>query len=110
MWVVDGALVVMSSRRHTHRLLPVEDVPVTLAGISSHNLSNAMAAAAAALGAGIPEDAVVDGLRSFVLDPERNPGRANLFEGDRRVVVIDYAHNEDGIRGLFEISRGVREP
>src|SRR5437879_7924152 len=44
--VLDGAVVVMSPRRPVHRLLPVEDVPVTLAGISSHNLSNAMAAAA----------------------------------------------------------------
>jgi cyanophycin synthetase len=108
--VLDGALVVMTSRRHTDRLLPVEDVPVTLAGISSHNLSNAMAAAAAALGAGIPEGAVVEGLRSFVLDPEHNPGRANIFEVDRRVVVIDYAHNEDGMRGLIEIARGLRAP
>ncbi len=108
--VLDGVLVVMTSRRHADRLLPVEDVPVTLAGISSHNLSNAMAAAAAALGAGIPEEAVVDGLRSFVLDPERNPGRANTFEVDRRVVVIDYAHNEDGMRGLIEIARGLRAP
>jgi len=83
-------------------------MPVTLAGISSHNLSNAMAAAAAALGAGIPQEAVVDGLRSFVLDPERNPGRANIFEVDQRVVVIDYAHNEDGMRGLIEIAAGLR--
>jgi len=108
--VLDGALVVMTSSRQGHRLLPVEDVPVTLAGISSHNLSNAMGAAAAALGAGIPEEAVVEGLRSFVLDPERNPGRANIFEVDRRVVVIDYAHNEAGMRGLIEICQGLRAP
>jgi len=106
--VLDGALVVMTSRRHAHRLLPVEEVPVTLGGISSHNLSNAMAAAAAALGAGLPEEAVIEGLRSFVLDPERNPGRANLFEVDGRVVVIDYAHNVDGMRGLIEICQGLR--
>src|ERR1700716_1354813 len=108
--VLDGALVVMTARRHAHRLLPVEDVPVTLAGISSHNISNAMAGAAAAFGAGIPEEAVVDGLRSFILDPERNPGRANIFEVDGRVVVIDYAHNEDGMRGLIEICQGLRAP
>jgi cyanophycin synthetase len=108
--VLDRALVVMTSRRQAHRLLPVEEVPMTLAGISSHNLSNAMGAAAAALGAGIPEGAVIEGLRSFVLDPERNPGRANLFEVDGRVVVIDYAHNEDGMRGLIEICRGLRAP
>ena len=106
--VLDGALVVMTSRRHAHRLLPIEEVPVTLGGISSHNLSNAMAAAAAALGAGLPEEAVIEGLRSFVLDPERNPGRANLFEVDGRVVVIDYAHNVDGMRGLIEICQGLR--
>jgi cyanophycin synthetase len=108
--VLDSAIVVMTSRRQVHRLLPVEEVPVTLSGISSHNLRNAMAAAAAALAAGIPEGAVVEGLRSFVLDPERNPGRANLFEVDGRVVVIDYAHNEDGMRGLIEICQGLRAP
>jgi cyanophycin synthetase len=88
--------------------MPVEDVPVTLAGISGHNVSNAMAAAAAALGAGIEDDAVVEGLQSFVLDPERNPGRANVFEVDGRIVVVDYAHNEDGMRGLTEICHGLR--
>lgn len=106
--VLDRDLVVMSSRRHVHRLLPVENVPVTLAGISGHNVSNAMAAAAAALGAGIDEAAVVEGLRSFVLDPERNPGRANVFDVDGRIVVVDYAHNEDGMRGLTEICQGLR--
>lgn len=108
--VLDGSLVVMTSRRQAHRLLPVEEVPVTLAGISSRNLRNAMAAAAAALATGIPEEAVVEGLRTFVLDPERNPGRANLFEVDGRLVVIDYAHNEDGMHGLIEICRGLRAP
>jgi cyanophycin synthetase len=106
--VLDRMLVVLSSRRQVHHLLPVEDIPVALAGISSPNLRNAMAAAAAALGAGVSEEAVVEGLRSFVLDPESNPGRANLFELDGRVVVIDYAHNEDGMRGLLEICQGLR--
>ena len=106
--VLDGALVIMSPRRPIHRMLPVEEVPVTLAGISAHNLSNAMAAAAAALGAALPEEAVIEGLRSFVLDPDRNPGRANVFDLDGRVVVIDYAHNEDGLRGLVEICQGLR--
>jgi len=106
--VLDRMLVVMSSRRHVHHLLPLEDIPVALAGISRPYLRNAMAAAAAALGAGVTEEAVAEGLRSFVLDPESNPGRANLFEVDGRVVVVDYAHNEDGMRGLVEICQGLR--
>jgi len=107
---LDGELVVMSSRRDVRALVAVEDIPVTLAGISSHNLRNAMGAASAALAVGIPETAVIRGLRSFVLEPERNPGRANLFQLDSRIVVVDYAHNEDGMRGLIEICRGLRPP
>ncbi len=91
-------------------LVPLEDVPVTLAGISTVHVQNAMAAAAAALGVGLSRVEVVRGLRSFVLDPERNPGRANLFEHDGRVVVVDYAHNEAGMEGLVEICRGLRAP
>jgi cyanophycin synthetase len=95
-------------RRQTHPLLPVVDVPLTLAGISRTNLQNAMAATAAALAIGLPERAVVRGLRSFVLDPDQNPGRANLFGIDGRIVVIDYAHNEAGMTGLTEILNGLR--
>ena len=53
---------------------------------------------------------MVEGLRTFVLDPETNPGRANLFELEGRVVVADYAHNEAGMAGLVEICRGLRPP
>jgi len=108
--ILDSAITTMTSRRQAQRLIHIEEVPVTLAGISSHNISNALAAAAAGLGAGLPEEAVVEGLRSFILDPERNPGRANVFEIDDRIVVVDYAHNEDGLRGLVEIGHGLRAP
>lgn len=108
--VIDGRLVVLLAGRDPRPLLPLEDVPVTLAGISKHNVRNAMGAAAAALGIGVAEEALVKGLRSFVLDPESNPGRTNLFELDRRIVVVDYAHNEEGMRGLVETCQGLRRP
>jgi cyanophycin synthetase len=107
---LDGSLVVMSPGPVVRDLVPLEEVPVTLAGISSQHTQNAMAAAAAALGVGLSRQDVVEGLRTFVLDPERNPGRANLFEVDGKVVVVDYAHNEAGMEGLVEICRGLRKP
>ena len=78
-------------------LVPLVDVPVTIAGVSSHNVMNAMQAASAALAIELPERGVVKGLRTFVLDAERNPGRANLFELEGRIVVLDYAHNAAGM-------------
>jgi cyanophycin synthetase len=107
MTVLDGHLAWVE-RHETHPLASLVDIPVTLAGISRPNLQNAMAAAAAGLAIGLPERAVVRGLKTFVLDPERNPGRANLFRIDGRVVVIDYAHNEAGMIGLTEVLDGLR--
>jgi len=106
---LDGWLTVLEGS-DARPLVKLEDVPVTIAGISSPNVRNAMGAASAALAIGLPERAVVRGLRGFVLDPETNPGRANLFELDGRIVVADYAHNEAGMVGLTEICQGLRRP
>jgi cyanophycin synthetase len=110
MTVLEGSMVVVDRNMMVRPLVPLEEVPATLAGVSSHHVQNAMAAAAAALGVGIPGEQVVRGLRTFLPDPDRNPGRANVFELDGRVVVVDYAHNEEGMRGLVEICRGLRPP
>ncbi|MGH2652219.1 MAG: Mur ligase family protein, partial [Actinomycetota bacterium] len=108
--VLDGWLTVFGPGSTTRSLLPVEEIPMTLAGVSSQHLANAMAGTAAALGIGLQVASIVAGLRSFILDPDRNPGRANVFELDGRVIVVDYAHNVDGVRGLVEILRGLRAP
>ena len=107
---LDDWLTLMRPRRPFQPMLPLEEIPVTLAGISSHHTQNAMAASAAALGIGLSPEEVVEGLRTFVLEPETNPGRANLFELDGRILVIDYAHNEAGMEGLAEICRGLCPP
>ena len=106
---LDGWMTVFSGSR-SWPLVPLLDVPVTIAGISRHNVMNAMQGTSAALAIGLPERAVVRGLRSFVMDPDRNPGRANLFELDGRIVVLDYAHNEAGMAGLTEICNGLCRP
>jgi cyanophycin synthetase len=110
MTVMEGSMVVVDRTMSVRPLVPLEEVPATLAGVAGQHVQNAMAAAAAALGVGIPEEKVVEGLRTFLPDPDRNPGRANVFELDGRVVVVDYAHNEEGMRGLMEICRGLRPP
>ena len=46
---------------------------MTLAGLSRFNVENALAAASAALGVGLPREAVVEGLRSFRPDPSTTP-------------------------------------
>jgi cyanophycin synthetase len=106
---LDGWMTVLDGST-SRPLLELIDVPATIAGISRHNVMNAMQGASAAIAVGLPERAVVKGLKTFVTDPERNPGRANLFGLNGRVVIVDYAHNEAGMLGLTEMCDGLRKP
>ncbi|MGL5866817.1 MAG: tetratricopeptide repeat protein [Dermatophilaceae bacterium] len=77
--VLDGSLTVLTPGGAPDRLLPVREVPVTLSGLSSVGVLNALAATAAALGLGLPREAVIEGLRTFRPDAQLNPGRMNTF-------------------------------
>ena len=83
---------------------------MTLSGLSRFNVENALAAASAALAAGIKREHVVAGLQSFRPDAEHNPGRMNFFTLGEVSVVMDLAHNEAGLEAMIEIMRGVRAP
>jgi cyanophycin synthetase len=107
--VLDGDLVVLDHGR-VERLLPLLEVPVTLAGLSTPNVANALAAAAAGIGVGLPRRAVLEGLRTFRPDPAQNPGRMNVLDLDGRTVIVDMAHNEASLHALLEVARGLRPP
>lgn len=108
--VIDGWLSVLAPGADPDPLVEVADIPMTLAGLSRFNVENALGAASAALGVGLPREAVVAGLRSFRPDAEHNPGRMNFFSRGEVSVVIDLAHNEAGLEALLEITTGVRRP
>ncbi len=108
--LLDGAITVVEGRREPEPLVPVVDVPMTLAGLSHVNVENALAAVAAGLGVGLPREAVVDGLRSFRPGPEDNPGRMNVWSVGGVTVVVDLAHNEAGVTALLEVLHGLRPP
>ena len=107
--VLDGDMVLLHGGDPDH-LVPIDEVPVTLAGLSSHNVANALAAAAAALSVGLPRAAVVEGLRTFLPDASLNPGRMNVWSLRDRIVIVDLAHNEESLRALLEVARGLRQP
>jgi cyanophycin synthetase len=107
--IIDGWITVLDGNR-VDPLVEVLDVPMTLSGLSRFNVENALAAASAALAAGIDRVHVIAGLRSFRPDPEHNPGRMNFFTLGEVSVVMDLAHNEAGLEAMIEIMRGVRAP
>ncbi|MEO8827811.1 tetratricopeptide repeat protein, partial [Lapillicoccus sp.] len=113
--VLDGEIVVLTPNADPDRLVKIVDVPVTLFGLSRYNTANALAAAAAALGLGMPRAAVVEGLRTFAPDPVLNEGRLNTYSlpletGGSASVILDMAHNEASLEALLEVAHGLRAP
>ena len=38
---------------------------------------------------------------------ERSPGRLNLFRLGARIVIVDFAHNEAGVRAVLDVAEGI---
>jgi cyanophycin synthetase len=108
--VIDGWVSILRAGADADPLVELVDVPMTLAGLSRFNVENTLAAASAALAAGIPRESVIEGLTTFLPDAEHNPGRMNFFSLGELSVVMDLAHNEAGLEALMEIMNGVRRP
>ena len=76
--VMDGWVAVLEAGRDPLPVVPVLDVPMTLAGLSRVNVENVLAAASATLALGFTAEQVAAGLRGF--DPGvNNPGRMNVW-------------------------------
>jgi cyanophycin synthetase len=106
--VLDEQVVLLDADGGLDPLLPLADVPMTLAGLSRHDVANALAATSAGLAIGLPREAVLQGLRTF--SAEQNPGRMNLWDVGGCVLVLDLAHNEDSLQALLAVVRGLRLP
>lgn len=113
--VLDGFVTVLENGQDPDRLVSIDDVPATLSGLSQHNIANALAGAAAAIGLGLPREAVVEGLQTFAPDETLNPGRMNAYtlrrdDGSAITVIVDLAHNEAGLDALMDVAHGLKAP
>ncbi len=90
---------------HTHiPLLWTHLIPATLEGKAMHNVQNAMFATAIAFSLGKRLEDIKHGLRTFNTTFFQAPGRMNVFDEHPFRVILDYAHNPDGIRVLSELA------
>jgi cyanophycin synthetase len=108
--VVDGVVTVFRHGLDPTPVAPVADIPLTLAGASAVNVSNVLAATAAALAAGAGMGAVRDGLADFAADAAHNSGRLNVYGLGSLAVVLDLAHNEASLASLLDVSGALRLP
>ncbi|MEM7281451.1 MAG: Mur ligase family protein, partial [Pseudomonadota bacterium] len=83
-------------------LCPLSQIPITLGGIAKHNVSNALGAVLLTAALGVDHEFIVEGLRQTQAND--NPGRCNLYQINDATVLVDFAHNPDGMQAIFQVA------
>ena len=91
-----------------HDLGPASDMPLSMGGIAAYNVANLAGAALAAAALGIAPAMIASVFARFGSRLDDNPGRMMRFVIDRTCVLVDYAHNPDGLRGLLTVAEHLR--
>jgi cyanophycin synthetase len=86
----------------------IADMPLTVDGSADYNVQNVAGVALAALALGISTATITMVLAKFGADPADNPGRLMRYDYRGAQVLIDYAHNPDGLRGLMNVATRLR--
>jgi cyanophycin synthetase len=87
---------------------PVSAMPLSIGGIAAYNVSNLAGAALAAIALGIPAATIAAVFARFGEKLTDNPGRMMRFEVNGAHVLIDYAHNPDGLSGFLSVANQLR--
>jgi cyanophycin synthetase len=104
VWVRDGRVIVGTSANERH-IIDVAGAHFTLDGTLTFQVQNLLCAVALAVGLGLPDSAIREGLREFEPDPARLPGSCNIFHVRHSTVIVDSARQVWTLRSL---ARGIR--
>ncbi len=91
-----------------HDLGDIHRMPLSLGGAARHNVANAAAAVLAATALGLPLQAITHTLQHFGQDPQDNAGRLERRSYRGATVLVDYAHNPDGLAQLLTVARALK--
>lgn len=87
---------------------PIAAMPLSMGGSATYNVANMAGAALAAGALGIAPATIAAVLARFGSRRVDNPGRLMRFEVRGVTVLVDYAHNSDGLRGFLSVADNLR--
>lgn len=102
--VRDGVLVLHDGRQRFELGL-VSAMPLSVAGVARYNIANLAGAALCAALVQVPTSIIAEVLAQFGADREDNSGRLQRWNVGGVVVLLDYAHNPEGLDGFLSIAR-----
>ena len=85
-------------------------IPLTFGGRVTFMIYNVLAATLATYVYGFTIEDIKLNLETFIPSAAQTPGRMNIFEFKEYKVLIDFAHNPDGFKGIKEFLTTVESP
>ena len=99
--------LVLHHRGREHEIGDLSSLPLTWGGAAPHNVANLAAAALMAAVLELPVADIRRAAQRFGSRPEDNPGRLERWTHRGATVLIDYAHNPDGLEQLLTAARSL---
>jgi cyanophycin synthetase len=84
------------------------EIPATIEGLAEFNVANALAAIGMAFAHGQEVGQIRAALSTFAPKFEHSPGRLNIHDAHGVRVILDYAHNPEGLKALGSLVAGLR--
>jgi cyanophycin synthetase len=84
------------------------EIPATIEGLAEFNIANALAAIGMAFAQGQEIEQIRAALSSFAPTFEHSPGRLSIHDAHGVRVVLDYAHNPEGLKALGDLVTKLR--
>ena len=101
---INGEMITIYDKGAHIPLLWTHLIPATLEGKATHNVQNAMFASALAFSLDKSLEDIRHGLRTFATTFFQAPGRMNVYDEYSFRVILDYAHNSDGVGHMSDLA------
>lgn len=105
--VYENGFITIKKGEWKIRIERATHVPLTLGGKARFMIANVLAATLASYLYGFKTEDISLSLKTFIPSAAQTPGRMNIFEFKKFKVLIDFAHNPAGYRGVEEYLQSV---
>ena len=100
--ILENGFITIKKGEWKFRVDKVSNIPLTFGGKVSFMISNVLAATLASYVYGFTIEDIKTNLETFIPSAAQTPGRMNIFDFKDYKVLIDFAHNPDGFKGIKE--------
>jgi cyanophycin synthetase len=105
--VYENGFITVKKGEWKIRIERATHVPLTLGGKAKFMIANVLAATLASYLWGFKTEDISLSLQTFIPSAAQTPGRMNIFEFKKFKVLIDFAHNASGYKGVEEYLESV---